>query len=176
MAGWKKDRKPVAPAKEKPSRVPEGLMVKCPDCSHIIYSKELAANLSVCPKCSHHFRLGATERLRTLFDDGAWTEYDKGLVSTDPLQFTDTKPYKARLKATMESTGLKHAVIVASGRIDGIETVVAAMEYDFIGGSMGVVVGEKIARGIERAMDLRAPLVIVCSSGGARMMEGAPSL
>ena len=176
MAWWKKDRKPMAPAKEKPSRVPEGLMVKCPDCSHIIYSKELAANLNVCPKCSHHFRLGATERLRTLFDDGAWTEYDKGLVSTDPLQFTDTKPYKARLKATMESTGLKDAVIVASGRIDGIETVVAAMEYDFIGGSMGVVVGEKIARGIERAMDLRAPVVIVCSSGGARMMEGALSL
>src|SRR5947209_16284919 len=83
MAWWKKDRKPMAPAKEKPSRVPEGLMVKCPDCSHIIYSKELAANLNVCPKCSHHFRLGATERLRTLFDDGAWTEYDKGLVRSE---------------------------------------------------------------------------------------------
>ena len=176
MAWWKKDRKPMAPAKEKPSRVPEGLMVKCPDCSHIIYSKELAANLNVCPKCSHHFRLSAVERLRMLFDDGAWTEYDSGLMSTDPLQFTDTKPYKARLKATIESTGLKDAVIVASGRIDGIDTIVAAMEYYFIGGSMGVVVGEKIARGIERATDMRMPVVIVCSSGGARMMEGALSL
>jgi acetyl-CoA carboxylase carboxyl transferase subunit beta len=180
MAWWKKDRtkgpKPMAPAKEKPSRVPEGLMVKCPDCSHIIYHKDLAANLSVCPKCAHHFRVGAVERLRMLFDDAAWTEYDKDLVSTDPLQFTDTKPYKARLKASIESTGLKDAVVVASGRLDGIDTVVAAMDYEFIGGSMGVVVGEKIARAIERAIEKRAPLVIVCCSGGARMMEGALSL
>jgi acetyl-CoA carboxylase carboxyl transferase subunit beta len=181
MAWWKKDRtkdrKPIAPPKEKAaSRVPEGLMVKCPDCAHIIYSKELADNFSVCPKCAHHFRLGAFDRLRMLFDDGGWTEYDRNLMSTDPLHFTDTKPYKARLKATIESTGLKDAVIVGSGRLDGIETVVAAMEYSFIGGSMGVVVGEKIARAIERAMEVRAPLVIVCCSGGARMMEGALSL
>src|SRR4029077_6517226 len=124
---------------------------------------------------SHHFRLNATERLRMLFD-AAWTEYDKDLVSTDPLVFTATKPYKARLKAGIESTGLKDAVIVASGAIDGIETVVASMEYGFIGGSMGVVVGEKITRGIERAIAARSPLVIVCCSGGARMMEGALSL
>jgi len=176
MAWWKKDRKPRTPPKEKASRVPEGLMVKCPDCSHIIYNKELAANLNVCPKCSHHFRVGAIDRLRMLFDDGVWTEYDKDLVSTDPLQFTDTKPYKARLKTTIESTGLKDAVVVASGRLDGIETIVAAMEYGFIGGSMGVVVGEKIARAIERAIDRRSPIVIVCCSGGARMMEGALSL
>jgi len=176
MAWWKKDRKPRAPAKEKASRVPEGLMVKCPDCSHIIYNKELAANLNVCPKCSHHFRIGAADRLRMLFDDSGWTEYDRDLVSTDPLHFTDTKPYKDRLKATIASTGLKDAVIVGSGRLDGIETVVAAMEYAFIGGSMGVVVGEKIARAIERAIDMRAPVVIVCCSGGARMMEGALSL
>jgi acetyl-CoA carboxylase carboxyl transferase subunit beta len=179
MAWWKKDRtkgrKPVA-GQEKPSRVPEGLMVKCPDCAHIIYNKELADNLNVCPKCAHHFRLGATDRLRMLFDDGVWTEYDKGLVSTDPLHFTDTKPYAARLKSTIAATGLKDAVIAASGRIDGIETMVAAMEYEFIGGSMGVVVGEKIARAIERAIDRSAPVVIVCCSGGARMMEGALSL
>src|SRR5436190_4036923 len=180
MAWWKKDRtkgrKPVAPAKDKASRVPEGLMVKCPDCAHIIYHKELADNLNVCPKCAHHFRVGALERLRMLFYDGAWIEYDKGLVSIDPLQFTDTKPYKARLKASIEATGLKDAVVVGSGRIDGIETVVAAMEYEFIGGSMGVVVGEKITRGIERAIEARLPVVIVCCSGGARMMEGARSL
>jgi acetyl-CoA carboxylase carboxyl transferase subunit beta len=108
--------------------------------------------------------------------DGEWTEHDPGLVSTDPLNFTDTKAYRARLKATIASTGLKDAVIVASGAIDGIPAVVAAMEYSFIGGSMGVVVGERITRGIERAIAARCPLVIVCCSGGARMMEGALSL
>jgi acetyl-CoA carboxylase carboxyl transferase subunit beta len=176
MAWFKKTRKPMAaPAKEKASRVPEGLWVKCPDCSNIIYNKDLATNLSVCPKCAHHFRVSAADRLRMLFD-GGWIEYDKELVSTDPLDFTDTKPYKARLKAGIADTGLKDAVIVASGAIDGIDTLVAAMEYAFIGGSMGVVVGEKIARGIERAIDARLPVVVVCSSGGARMMEGALSL
>jgi acetyl-CoA carboxylase carboxyl transferase subunit beta len=176
MAWFKKTRKPMAaPAKDKASRVPEGLWVKCPDCSNIIYNKDLATNLSVCPKCAHHFRVGAADRLRMLFD-GEWTEYDRNLVSTDPLTFTDTKPYKARLKTSIENTGLKDAVIVATGAIDGIETLVAAMEYAFIGGSMGVVVGEKIARGIERAIERRLPVVIVCCSGGARMMEGALSL
>jgi len=176
MAWFKKTRKPMAaPAKEKPSRVPEGLWVKCPDCAQILYHKDLTTNLNVCPKCAHHFRVNATERLQMLFD-GAWTEYDKDLVSTDPLVFTDTKPYKARLEATIEATGLKDAVIVASGEIDGLPALVASMEYEFIGGSMGVVVGEKITRGIERAIDDRLPVVIVCCSGGARMMEGALSL
>jgi acetyl-CoA carboxylase carboxyl transferase subunit beta len=176
MAWFKKTRKPMAtPAKEKPSRVPEGLWVKCPGCSQVIYNKDLAANLSVCPKCAHHFRINATERLRMLFD-GEWTEFDKELTSTDPLGFTDTKPYKARLKASIASTGMKDAVIVATGAVEGIPTVIASMEYGFIGGSMGVVVGEKIARGIERAIAARMPVVIVCVSGGARMMEGALSL
>ena len=177
MAWFKKTRTPIAAsAKVKASRVPEGLWVKCPGCSQIIYNKDLATNLNVCPKCAHHFRIGAVERLRTLFDDGVWVEHDKGLVSTDPLQFTDTKPYKERLAASSAATGLKDALIVASGRIDGIPTIAAAMEYAFIGGSMGVVVGEKIARAIERAMDERRPVVIICCSGGARMMEGALSL
>src|SRR5712692_7409545 len=175
MAWFKKARKPIAPAKDKSSRVPEGLWVKCPDCSQIIYNKDLATNLHVCSKCAYHFRIGAADRLRTLFDDD-WIEHDRNLVSIDPLQFTDTKPYTERLKATIESTGLKDAVIVGSGAIDGIETIVAAMEYAFIGGSMGVVVGEKIARAIERALASRSPIVIVCCSGGARMMEGALSL
>ena len=177
MAWFKKARTPIAPpAKAQASRVPEGLWVKCPGCAQIIYNKDLATNLNVCPKCAHHNRIGAAERLRLLFDDGAWIEHDKDLVSTDPLQFVDTKPYKARLRATMESTGVKDAVITASGTIDGIETEIAAMEYSFIGGSMGVVVGEKIARAIERAIAKRSPVVIVCCSGGARMMEGALSL
>src|SRR5882762_8746180 len=176
MAWFKKTRKPMAAgAKEKPSRVPEGLWVKCPGCSQAIYNKDLATNFNVCPKCAHHFRINATERLRMLFD-GDWIEYDKDLVSTDPLEFTDTKPYKARLKAGIASTGMKDAVIVASGTIDGIEAIIASMEYGFIGGSMGVVVGEKIARAIERAIETRVPVVVVCCSGGARMMEGALSL
>ncbi len=176
MAWFKKTRKPMAaPAKEKASRVPEGLWVKCPGCAQAIYNKDLATNFNVCPKCGHHFRLNASERLRMLFDD-AWTEFDKDMVSTDPLVFTDTKPYKSRLKAGIESTGMKDAVIVATGAIERIDTVVASMEYGFIGGSMGVVVGEKIARGIERATADRMPVVIVCCSGGARMMEGALSL
>jgi acetyl-CoA carboxylase carboxyl transferase subunit beta len=176
MPWFKKARKPIAaPAGEKASRVPEGLWVKCPDCGQIIYNKDLTTNLNVCPKCAHHFHIGATERLRILFD-GDWVEYDKDLVSTDPLKFTDTKPYKARLKAGIESTGLKDAVIVASGTIDGLPAIVASMEYGFIGGSMGVVVGEKITRAIERAVDLRQPIIIVSCSGGARMMEGALSL
>jgi len=176
MAWFKKARKPIAAAaKEKPSRVPEGLWVKCPDCAQAIYNKDLAANMHVCPKCGYHFRIGAADRLRLLFD-GEWTEYDADLVSTDPLNFTDTKPYKARLKAGIDTTGMKDAVLVASGTIDGIEAIVAAMEYGFIGGSMGVVVGEKITRAIERAIDGRLPVIIVCCSGGARMMEGARSL
>jgi acetyl-CoA carboxylase carboxyl transferase subunit beta len=176
MAWFKKTRKPIAAkGKDTASRVPEGLWVKCPDCSQIIYNKDLVGTSNVCPKCSHHFRINAAERLRLLFD-GEWTEYDKGLTSTDPLQFTDTKPYKTRLKASKEATGLTDAVIVASGTIDGLPAIVASMEYEFIGGSMGVVVGEKITRGIERAIRERLPLVIVCCSGGARMMEGARSL
>jgi acetyl-CoA carboxylase carboxyl transferase subunit beta len=174
MAWFTKTRKPMAPT-EKVSRVPEGLYLKCPDCTQLIYNKDLSANLGVCPRCAHHFKLSATERLATLFD-GDYTVYDADLVSTDPLEFTDTKPYKARLKATIAATGMKDAVVTATGEIERIRTVVSAMEYSFIGGSMGVVVGEKITRGIERALEMRAPVVIVSSSGGARMMEGALSL
>ena len=113
MAWFKKARKPIAAATEKPSRVPEGLWVKCPGCSQAIYNKDLASNLNVCPKCAHHFRLSAVERLRTLLD-GPWTEHDSDLVSTDPLRFNDTKSYKSRLKAGESATGLKDAVITAS--------------------------------------------------------------
>jgi acetyl-CoA carboxylase carboxyl transferase subunit beta len=174
MAWFKKTRKPMAPP-DKASRVPEGLYVKCPGCSQLIYNKDLAANLGVCVKCSHHFRLTAAERLKMLFD-GDYEVHDSNLASTDPLGFTDTKPYKNRLKASEAASGAKDAVITATGRLDGIEVVIASMEYSFIGGSMGVVVGEKITRAIERAIERRAPVVIVSCSGGARMMEGALSL
>jgi acetyl-CoA carboxylase carboxyl transferase subunit beta len=176
MAWFKKTRKPIEPTGEKPSRVPEGLWVKCPGCTQIIYNKDLDKNQQVCPKCGHHFRISAAERLRALFDDSNWTEHFQNLTSNDPLKFTDTKPYRNRLKETIGKTGMKDAVIVATGRLDGIEVVVAAMEYAFIGGSMGVVVGEKITRAIEMAIEGRKPVIIVSCSGGARMMEGALSL
>src|SRR4051812_43426239 len=175
MAWFKRVRKPIESPSDKPSRVPEGLWVKCPSCAEILYNKDLVASLNVCTKCAHHFKVGAAERLRMLFDK-AWEEYDSGLQSTDPLKFTDTKPYRKRLDASIAATGLKDAVITATGRINGIETVVAAMEYGFIGGSMGVVVGEKITRAIERAIERKLPVVIVSCSGGARMMEGTLSL
>jgi acetyl-CoA carboxylase carboxyl transferase subunit beta len=177
MAWFKKARKPIASSTaEKPSRVPEGLWIKCPGCTQLIYKKDLEESLNVCPKCAHHFRIGAAERLRALFDDGRYTEHFPNLISTDPLRFTDTKPYRLRLKTTISSTGLKDAIIVATGKLDGLDLVVAAMEYTFIGGSMGVVVGEKIARAIEMAIERRQPVIVISCSGGARMMEGALSL
>ena len=149
--------------------------MKCPGCSELLYNKDLAASLSVCGKCGHHFRMTAAERLAMLFD-GPWTEHDAGLVSTDPLGFTDTKSYKDRLRAAAAATGVKEAVVTATGELEGMRVAVAAMEYGFIGGSMGVVVGEKIARAIERAIEQRMPVIVVSCSGGARMMEGALSL
>jgi acetyl-CoA carboxylase carboxyl transferase subunit beta len=176
MAWFKKSRKPMEAPADKTSKIPEGLWVKCPGCSQVIYNKDLAANLQVCPKCSHHFRVSAVERLRMLFDDGEYEEHDAGLLSLNPLQFTDTKPYQARLDASRSATGLKDAIVSATGAIDGRPAVVVAMEYGFIGGSMGVVVGETITRAIERAIDRRWPVIVVSCSGGARMMEGALSL
>ncbi len=176
MAWFKKTRKPIESSGEKPSRVPEGLWVKCPGCSQIIYNKDLDKNLQVCPKCAHHFRINAAERLQALFDAGEWTEYFPNLTSNDPLKFTDTKPYRTRLKDTISKTGMRDAIVIATGKLDGLDVVVAAMEYAFIGGSMGVVVGEKITRAIEMALERRHPVIIISCSGGARMMEGALSL
>ena len=176
MAWFKKTRKPIASSTaEKPSRVPEGLLVKCPGCGQLIYNKDLEKNLNVCPKCAHHFRFSAAERLRSLLDD-EWVEHFRNVASNDPLHFTDTKPYSGRLRSAAASTGLSDAIIVATGRLDGLDVIVAAMEYAFIGGSMGVVMGEKITRGIEMALEKRQPMIIVSCSGGARMMEGALSL
>ena len=175
MAWFKKARKPIATPAE-PSRVPEGLWVKCGSCGNVLYNKDLEGTLRVCSKCGNHFRLGAVERLQSLLDDGRWEEHDGDLASTDPLGFRDTKPYRERLTTSAEDTGLNDAAISAIGRLDGIEIAIVAMEYSFIGGSMGVVVGEAITRAIERALVRRIPLVIVCSSGGARMMEGTLSL
>ena len=174
MAWFRRESTPLSP-REQESRVPEGLWVKCNSCKEIIYRKEVVKNLSVCPKCSFHFRISARERLDLLFD-GAWEEFDADLASTDPLEFSDTKPYAARLSDGKAKTNSWDAVISASGSMGGVGCVISAMEYAFIGGSMGVVVGEKVTRAIERAARERTPLVVVSCSGGARMMEGVLSL
>jgi acetyl-CoA carboxylase carboxyl transferase subunit beta len=174
MAWFRRDHPPLPPG-EQESRVPEGLWVKCGSCKEIIYRKEVVKNLSVCTKCSFHFRISARERLELLFDS-TWEEFDSHLASADPLGFVDTKPYKARLRDGKSKTNSWDALVSAVGTVGGIETVVAAMEYAFIGGSMGVVVGEKVTRAIERSLQERLPLLVVSCSGGARMMEGALSL
>jgi acetyl-CoA carboxylase carboxyl transferase subunit beta len=174
MTWFRREQSPLPP-REQESRVPEGLWVKCASCKEITYRKELVKNLGVCPKCSFHFRIPARERLEMLFDS-KWEEFDGGLKSADPLEFVDTKAYSSRLEDGKAKTDLHDALVSAAGPMGGIPTVIAAMEYGFIGGSMGVVVGEKVTRAIERALDAKQPLVVVSCSGGARMMEGALSL
>ncbi len=154
----------------------EGLWVKCEECRQIIWKKDLDANLQVCPKCDKHFRVDARTRLAQLLDDGEYTTQDMKLASTDPLNFTDLKKYSDRLKKTQRETGLKDAIINARGKLNGRPVIVSSMEYAFIGGSMGSVVGEAITRAIERSTDERIPLIIISASGGARMMEGVISL
>jgi len=153
----------------------EGLWQKCEGCRQITWKKELADNWNICPKCGHHFRIDAATRLKLLFD-GAFDTFDDGLSSSDPLRFIDKQPYRDKLRVTQESTQRSDALVAASGTLDGRAVEICAMEYAFIGGSMGSVVGEKIARSIDRCLQKKCPLVIVSASGGARMQEGAISL
>jgi acetyl-CoA carboxylase carboxyl transferase subunit beta len=153
----------------------EGLWTKCPGCRATIWKADLEANLNVCPKCQHHFKETARERLNQLLDPG-YELFDTGLKSTDPLNFTDVKPYKQRLRVAREQTGLNDAILSAAGQMGPHAVVVCAMEYAFAGGSMGAVVGETIARAVDRARAGRKPLIIVSVSGGARMQEGIVSL
>jgi acetyl-CoA carboxylase carboxyl transferase subunit beta len=154
----------------------EGLWVKCEGCRQIIWKKDLEDNLNVCPKCDKHFRIGARERLAHLLDDNKYEVSDAGLTSTDPLKFEDLKTYASRLAQAQATTGLNDAVINAHGKLNGRPVIISAMEYSFIGGSMGAVVGEAITRAIEKAAATSTPLIIVSASGGARMMEGLISL
>jgi acetyl-CoA carboxylase carboxyl transferase subunit beta len=153
----------------------EGLWIKCVGCRGVIWKADLLANLNVCPKCQHHFRIGARERLDLLLEPG-YELVDGGLRSTDPLNFADMKSYKGRLRKAQEATGLDDAILNAVGRVGPHEVVASVMEYSFIGGSMGAVVGETIARAVDRARVGRKPLIVVAASGGARMMEGVVSL
>ena len=171
---FKKDRTPKEP-REKRSKVPEGLWVKCDSCREILYIKELARNFKICTKCGYHFRLSAHERLRMLLD-GEFLELDGGLRSVDALRFRDSRRYRDRLKQAEENVGDSDAIVIASGTMGGIPVIIGSMEFFFLGGSMGSVVGEKVTRAAERAIAERRPLIIVSTSGGARMQEGILSL
>ena len=154
----------------------EGLWVKCENCRQIIWKKDLEENLNVCPKCEKHFRIDARKRLALLLDENQYEMFDGNLSSTDPLKFVDLKAYSSRLRQAQHDTGLKDAVINAQGKLQGRPVIASVMEYAFIGGSMGAVVGEMITRAVERALESRTPLIVVSASGGARMMEGVISL
>src|SRR5579862_2445191 len=153
----------------------EGLWVKCENCRQIIWKKDLEENLNVCPKCEKHFRIDARKRLALLMDENQYETSDENLSSTDPLKFVDLKQYSSRLRQAQKDTGLQDAVINARGKLQGRPVVASVMEYGFIGGSMGAVVGEMITRAAERALESKEPLIIVSASGGARMMEGTAS-
>ena len=172
----KRDKpKPPDPSEERTVRT-EGLFIKCAGCEEMLLKREVDDNLKVCPKCGHHFRIGAVERLEMTLDDEEWEELDGGLASTDPLNFVDTKPYRSRLSQMQANTGMLDALITAKGTIGGHPALVCAMELSFVGGSLGSVVGEKITRAIETALETQSAVVIFSASGGARMQEGAISL
>jgi acetyl-CoA carboxylase carboxyl transferase subunit beta len=175
MAWFKRETGELDTSGEKKVRT-EGLWVKCESCRQIIWKKDLEENMNVCPKCDKHFRIDARTRLGQLLDDNQYATFDGDISSTDPLKFVDLKPYSSRLKQAQRDTGLNDAVINAQGKLMGRSVIASVMEYSFIGGSMGAVVGETITRAVERAADSRTPLIIVSASGGARMMEGVISL
>lgn len=167
----------LAPPEERTVRT-EGIFVKCDndDCGATLYRKDLVENMNVCPRCSYHFRIGARERLQLLFDDGQFKELHANVAPTDPLQFVDNSPYVDRLKKAQKNTGMLDALLTGEGTLGGRRLVISAMEFSFIGGSMGSVVGEKITLAIEHCIAQRLPLIVVSCSGGARMQEGALSL
>ncbi len=177
MSWFKREKKPIeqpTPPDERRVKT-EGLWIKCDSCRAIVWKKDLEANWQVCPKCQFHFKLNATKRLELLLD-GRWIEHDGEMVSSDPLHFVDTRPYVDRLREARKKLGAGDAVICGEGKINGRAVVCCSMEFGFIGGSMGAVVGEKVTRAIELALATRQPLVIASCSGGARMMEGTISL
>jgi acetyl-CoA carboxylase carboxyl transferase subunit beta len=174
---FKKKNQRIEPVPAEERRVKtEGVFEKCPECDAALYKRELEESLQVCPHCGHHFRIGARLRLASLYDEGRYEELDAEVTSNDPLGFVDTMPYKERLEQARRRTGLPEAVINARGRVGGHLVLMSAMDFSFLGGSMGCAVGEKITRNIERAIRERASVVIVSQSGGARMQEGTLSL
>jgi acetyl-CoA carboxylase carboxyl transferase subunit beta len=174
MTWFKREKRRMEPVDQK-RVVTEGLWIKCTGCKEPLWKKDLEGNLQVCPKCNYHYKISAYDRINLLMDPG-WMEHDASLYSTDPLEFRANKPYRDTLRLLPKKVGVLDAVVNAQGKIDDVPIVMSAMEYNFIGGSMGSVVGEKITRAIERALDNSSALVVVSCSGGARMQEGALSL
>jgi acetyl-CoA carboxylase carboxyl transferase subunit beta len=176
MSWFKREKKPIGLKEEKKVRVPEGLWTKCQSCGEVIYSKEIEKNFYVCPKCDHHFRINAKKRISLILDEDTFVEHDANMQSVDFFDFKDSKSDQEMIEAAVAKGNGKEAVICCEGRIDGISVHLAVLEFSFMGGSMGSVVGEKITRLIERAIERRTPVVIVSSSGGARMQESIISL
>ncbi len=176
MSWFKRNKTGITTSTSEKKETPEGLWLKCSNCKTLFTSEDLARNAWVCDRCSNHERIPSEGYFHLLFDDGKYTELDKKLTSGDPLNFEDTKKYVDRVKATQKNTGLTDAIRTAKGKLDGHDLVVAAMDFAFIGGSMGSVMGEKIARAIDEAIKLNAPFMIISKSGGARMMEAGYSL
>jgi acetyl-CoA carboxylase carboxyl transferase subunit beta len=176
MTWFRKEKKPLETGPQDKRVQTEGLWTKCASCKKILWKQDLEQNLLCCPKCNHHLKMSSEARLAMLFDDGKYTEHDSGLSSPDPLEFADRKAYSLRLADAGKLTGMKDAVRVGEGKLEGNPLIICAMEFQFIGGSMGAVVGEKIARAIDRCIQKKLPLVIISCSGGARMMEGTISL
>jgi acetyl-CoA carboxylase carboxyl transferase subunit beta len=176
MSWFKREKKPIHPKEEKKVRVPEGLWTKCQSCGQVIYSKDIEKNLFVCPKCDHHFRITAKKRISLLLDEDTFVEHDANMQSVDFLGFRDSRSYRDRIEAAVAKGNGKEAVICCEGKIDGVPVHLAVLEFSFMGGSMGSVVGEKITRLIESAIEKHTPVVIVSSSGGARMQESILSL
>ncbi len=175
MAWFKRSKENIQTDGQKKD-MPDGMWTKCGGCGEIIHKQQLEQNLWTCPKCNYHFRIGSKEYFGFLLDKHSFKEMDAKMESVDPLKFVDTKPYPKRIAETIKKSGLRDAVRTGKGKIDGMAVVAACMDFAFIGGSMGSVVGEKIARAIDAARKAKAPLIIISSSGGARMMEGALSL
>ena len=176
MSWCSKKQSPVPMPDSERTVKTEGLWQKCDGCGQIIWRKSLEDSLHVCDKCGHHFRIDARERVRLLIDEGTFEEKDASLATTDPLAFVDSRPYRDRLKSTQKSVNMKDAIVTGSGLLMGRAVEICSMELKFIGGSMGTVVGEKITRAIERSISGNVPIIVVSSSGGARMQEGAVSL
>ncbi|MEK6726505.1 MAG: acetyl-CoA carboxylase, carboxyltransferase subunit beta [Deltaproteobacteria bacterium] len=176
MAWFKVSKAPKGEKTEKKVAMPEGLWIKCNNCGEIIYKKEVVRNLNVCPKCNYHFRISAQERIGLLADKGTFIEYDAGMEASDPLNFKDSKRYKDRIKDAQKSSGLKDAFISGEASVKGMNVMLGVFDFSFMGGSMGSVVGEKATRTIEKGTEKGVPVIIVSSSGGARMQEGILSL
>lgn len=175
---WFANRQKMDPPlqKQQEREIADGLWTKCSVCSHVAYTKDLKGNNFVCAECDHHIRIGSDERIRQLIDDRTWQVLNDHISPTDPLKFKDRKAYKDRLKDYQDKTGLKDAVKTGTGLLDGLPLALGVMDFDFMGGSMGSVVGEKLCRLIEYATAESIPVVIICASGGARMQEGMLSL